>query len=236
MTRSAAMRALKLVALLLLILLAAALAYAFKGYYDARRDAPALAARADRLIASNRGPAGLGPGRIQRLLQVEDPGFLGHGGVDVTTAGAGMTTITQSLSKRLAFDRFRPGYRKLRQTAYAMGLERSLSKPQILALFLDTAEMGRGRRGWMTGFFTASQEIYGRPPAALDDRQFLTLVAAMIAPNRYRLRERDAALEERVDRIERLVAGRCRPDGASDTRLEGCARETDSAPPAGGPA
>lgn len=77
---------------------------------------------------------------------MEDPGFAEHDGVDFSTPGAGLTTITQSAAKRLAFETFRPGIGKIRQTGYAMGLESRLSKDQILALWLDTLEMGRAGR------------------------------------------------------------------------------------------
>jgi len=216
-------RFLKLAAGAFLVLVAAVLLYGAKGYFDALGDSKDLGARADRLIAQNRGARGLGAGRIDQLLKVEDPGFRRHQGVDVTTPGAGMTTITQSLAKRLAFDHFRPGIRKIRQTGYAIGLEQRLSKRQILALFLDTIPMGRGKKGWMTGFYVASLEIYGRPAADLDERQFFTLVAVMIAPRKFDLHRQDAALDERVSRIQRLVAGKCRPQGEGDVWLDGCA-------------
>lgn len=202
--------------------------YAAKGYFDALRDAKALAARADRLIARGHGAEGLGPGRIEQLLRVEDPNFRAHHGVDISTAGAGMTTVTQSLSKRLAFADFQPGIGKVRQSAYAMGLEARLSKAQILALHLDTVQLGRGPRGWMKGVFAGSRDVYRRAPAELTDREFLSLVAVMIAPARFDLRKPDAALTDRVDRIERLLAGRCRPRNAADVWLEGCAAATDA--------
>jgi membrane carboxypeptidase/penicillin-binding protein PbpC len=215
----------KIAAFIVLIWLAALLLYGAQGFYDAVRAGPELAARADRLIAANRGAAGLGPGRIEILLKVEDPGFWRHGGIDMSTPGAGRTSITQSLSKRIGFDRFRPGLRKIRQSGYALGLERSLSKHQILALFLDTAEMGPGRRGrWVKGFYTGSLDHFGRPPAALDQRQFLALLAVMIAPREFSLHRPDPGLDERVARIERLIAHQCRPLDNNDVRLEGCAR------------
>lgn len=205
------------------IMIIAALTYAGSGYLAARGDTAALAARADRLIAQGRGADGLGPGRIEQLLMVEDPGFGGHSGVDFSTDGAGLTTITQSLGKRVGFDRFTPGIRKLRLIGYAIGLEHGLTKPQIIALFLDTASMGRGPEGWMTGFFTASQQIYGRPPSQLSDREYLTLVAVGIAPRDFDLQRGNAALTTRVARIERLVQRKCRPAGVRDVWLDGCA-------------
>lgn len=218
------MRFAKYTAFALIAVVTAALLYGAKGYVDARRASADLAARADRLIADNRGAASLGAGRIDQLIQVQDPNFWRHRGVDMTTPGAGATTMTQSLSKRLAFDAFRPGIGKIRQTGYALGLEQRLTKWQIIALFLATVEMGRGPNGWITGFHAASDEVFDRPVADLGERQFLTLVAVMIAPARFDLQAQDHAdLAERIRRIERLIARQYLPLGNGDTLLEGCA-------------
>ncbi len=196
--------------------------YAAAGYFDALKDAPFLVRRADALIAAHRGPVDLTPPKLDALLRVDDPNFWNHRGIDLATPGSGMTSITQSLAKRLAFDHFKPGYRKLRQSAYALGLERRLSKQQILALALDTAQLGRGPHGWMQGMFVASAQVYGKPPAALDDRQWLRLVAVLVAPRQFDLFGVDPALDQRVNRIQRLIAGQCRPLGKRDVWLEGC--------------
>lgn len=204
------------------LLVFAGLAYAGKGALDAYRDAPRLRAQAEALIAGGRGPQALGAQRLAQLLRVQDPGFLDHAGIDLTTPGAGATTVTQSLSKRLAFDQFQPGLRKIRQTGYALGLERSLTKPQILALWLDTTQMGHGPQGWMTGVFTASQQIYGKPPAALDQGDYLQLIAVLIAPSRYDLRQPDAGLIQRSQRIARLLQGQCAPRDHGDVWFQDC--------------
>lgn len=210
------------VGLLILLALVAACISGGLGYLDALSDAARLRAQADELIAQGRGGDSLGANYQALLLAVEDPNFSHHSGVDFSTPGAGLTTITQSLSKRLAFDEFRPGFAKIRQTGYALGLERRLSKEQILALWLDTLEMGRGPNGWMRGFHTASLEIYGRPPAELTQAEFIRLVAVLIAPTEYDLTRSDSGLEERAARIQRLAAGTCTPLGFSDVWLEGC--------------
>jgi len=197
--------------------------YGLDGYFDARSDAVALKARADRLIAQGRGPGDLGDGRVEQLLLVEDPGFLTHGGVDLDTAGSGLTTLTQSVGKRLGFRAFRPGVRKVRLVGYALGLESRLTKPQILALYLDTVWMGPGPRTPMAGFFDASHQIYGSSAAGLSDHDFLSLVAVPIAPRKFSLIHRSPALEERVARIKRLVDKKCQPTGLRDVWLDGCA-------------
>jgi membrane peptidoglycan carboxypeptidase len=155
-------------------------------------------------------------------LRVQDPAFRDHSGVDFSTAGAGATTISQSVSKRLAFKHFEPGIGKIRQTGYALGLEQSLTKDQILALWLDTVEMGRGPDGWMTGFFEASTMVFGVPPSEVTDTEFLRLVAVLIAPASFDLWQGDEKLVARTERIERMLAGECTPLGHGDVWLEGC--------------
>ncbi|MEZ5713941.1 MAG: transglycosylase domain-containing protein [Paracoccaceae bacterium] len=202
-------------------------------WVEARRDAPALLARAETLARAGRGGDALGP-RGAWLIAVQDPGFRDHSGLDFSTPGAGATTLTQSLAKRLAFDRFTPGIRKLRQSAYAIGLEQRLDKDLILTLFLDTVPMGQGPDGWMTGFFAASQAVFHRPPAQLSDAEFLRLVAVMIAPSRFSLTGPDSALDRRAGRIARLIAGTCHPRDHGDVWLEGCAEdESAGIPPSG---
>ncbi len=134
-----------------LALVFATLSYGAFGYWDAVRQSEVFAEHANVLIADGKGPSDLGAERLLQLILVQDPGYQDHRGVDLSTLGAGLTTISQSVSKRLGFDEFRPGIGKIRQTGFALGLESQLSKEQILALFLDTVEMGRGDNGWMTG-------------------------------------------------------------------------------------
>jgi monofunctional glycosyltransferase len=213
----------KILAAIIATFIVATLVYGGSGYIDARADAAELSARANTLIANGRGAEGLGAGRIDQLLLVEDPGFGGHSGVDLSTAGAGLTTLSQSVAKRAGFDNFKPGVMKIRLMGYAIGLEQRLTKAQIIALWLDMVGMGRGPDGWMTGFYRASDEIYGRPPSELTNSEFLSLIAVPIAPRNFDLQQGNAALTERVSRIERLVEGQCRPAGLNDVWLDGCA-------------
>ena len=216
-------RVFKIATLALGLLFAGVLGYGAFGFWDAVRQSDEYATRANALIADGRGPEDLGAERLRQLILVQDPGYLEHGGIDLSTEGAGLTTISQSVSKRLGFEEFRPGIGKIRQTGFAFGLESRLSKEQILALWLDTVEMGRGPDGWMTGLFHSSQSIYGRSPSELSDQEYHRLLAVLIAPGQYRLLEEDEALADRASRIARLVSGYCRPDGQRDVWLDGCA-------------
>ncbi len=214
---------LKSVVGLFLLFLLTLVFYAGKGYADALSDSPALKLRAQGLIAHGHGSDDLTQRKLNQFLEIEDPAFWKHNGVDLETKGAGFTTITQSLSKRLAFEQFKPGLRKIRQTTYALGLEKKLSKREILALFFDSAELGNGPTGWMTGMFGTSQQIYGKPPADLTDHEWLRLVAVGIAPKQFNLLAPDEKLAERVRRIERLLSGKCKPQNVRDVWLQGCA-------------
>lgn len=205
-----------------LLLLAGLSGYGAYGYFDALSDAEALEARAKRLIAENLGGSSLGEERYRQLLAVQDPAFEQHNGVDMTTPGAGITTVTQSLAKRVGFENFTPGIGKIRQTGYALGLEGRLSKEQIMALWLDTLEMGRGPNGWVTGFHRMSDAVYGTSPDAITNDEYFSLLAVLISPGRYKLGSNDEALRERTGRISRLVSGQCEPVDNSDVWLEGC--------------
>lgn len=216
------MRILKYAGIVVALLFVDLVGYGAKEYWVALSDAEGLRARADAVIAQGRGGNSLGAAHRAILLAVEDPKFSTHPGVDFSTPGAGLTTITQSAAKRLAFEKFHPGIGKIRQTGYALGLESRLSKEQILALWLETLEMGNGPNGWTVGFHSASSAIYGRPPAELTEAEFIRLAAVLIAPASYDLVRSDARLDERTARIQRLVAGTCAPAGFSDVWLEGC--------------
>ena len=210
---------------LVVIISAAVVAYGLEGYFSARSDAGSLSHRANRLIAEHRGPQDLGPGRIDQLLMVDDPGFWTHKGTDWSTPGSGLTTLTQSVGKHVGFEHFRPGLQKIRLIGYAKGLESKLSKQQILALYLDTIWMGRGPSGPMIGMFNASETVFGKPPSALNQHQFLTLVAVPISPRTLTLASPNPALIERTSRIERLVERKCKPVGLRDVWLKGCAKQ-----------
>lgn len=69
-----------------------------------------------------------------------------------------------------------------------------------------------------------SAAIYGRTPAELSDAEFIRLVAVLISPGQYDLMGHDLSLNERVGRIERLVAGVCVPSSHGDVWLDGCSQ------------
>ena len=197
--------------------------YGGKGWYDAVQLADDFNRKANQLVSDGRGVESLTTQQLETLIKVQDPGFYDHDGIDFSSKGAGITTLTQSLAKRLGFKDYTPGIGKIRQSGFALGLDSVLSKHHQVALFLDTAEMGKGPDGWITGFHNAANIIYQKPVAQLSENEFNSLVAVLIAPSRLKLSAPDAALNERVARITKLAHEKCEPNNFNDVWLEGCA-------------
>lgn len=165
----------------------------------------------------------LTPRRTAILLRVEDPTFYTNKGLDFATPGAGMTTVSQSLGKRIFFERFRPGFPKgelIVLTRFA--LYPKVDKQRTLKAFLATAYYGQRDGQAVVGTGPAARAWFGKPLAALTDREFLSLIAMGPSPRTLDPVRNTAANADRVARIERLLAGRCQPDGLRDVMLEGC--------------
>jgi membrane peptidoglycan carboxypeptidase len=180
--------------------------------------------------ASERAAAGPGSAlddlsrdRVAILLAVEDPGFYRHHGVDLRTPGGGWTTITQALAKRLLFEEFEPGpWNKTRQSIGALALDRSVSKRDQLALFVDIVPLGVDRGQPVQGLRAAARAYFDSDLSDLDGRRFLALVAMIVGPDAYHVRDMPERNAERVARIERLLAGSCRPAGFRDVLYVDC--------------
>ena len=166
--------------------------------------------------------------RLNWLLKVQDPGFYQHHGVDLVTPGAGYTTFTQGLTKKLFYNgSFKPGFlrwRKLQQTIIAVALNARVSKDQQLRLFVNLAYMGTHNGRDITGFSQAAQEYYGKDFQNLTDQEYLALVAVLVAPAKYSPVTHPGENENRVARIRRIIAGSCKPVNHSDVFYVACAQ------------
>ncbi|MGK2857190.1 MAG: transglycosylase domain-containing protein [Thermoanaerobaculia bacterium] len=157
------------------------------------------------------------------LLAVEDPKFFDHRGIDLRSPGAGWTSITQGLVKVLYFERFRPGpLAKLEQTLLAVGFDAATPKRLQFDLFWNCVYLGTRGGESITGFPRAAIAWFGRDVKTLDRRGFLTLVAMVMAPNRFSPEHHPDANAERVARIERLLAGLCQPKSWRDVEYQDC--------------
>ena len=208
------------------LLLLAALVILYAGYLGIRiwREQGLVAAKVDRIIA-RADPQELALPLIRRamIVKVEDPTFWTNKGLDLTTHGAGMTTLSQALGKRLFFDDFEPGFAKGELMALTrFALYPRVSKDGTLQAFVASAYLGTRRGRAVTGFSDGARSWFGKPLADLSDEEFLNLEAMLVAPDSLKPGRDDAGRRERVARIKRLLAGSCRPIGLRDVKLEGC--------------
>lgn len=161
--------------------------------------------------------------RQAALLTVDDPNFYGHNGLDFGTPGQGNTNLTQALVKRFYFERFRPGFLKIEQMLIArFVLSPAASKRDQLELFYNYAYLGRKDGRDVIGFAAAARAWFGRDYAALDEDQYLALVAMLIAPDRLDPVRHAKENADRVRRIKTLLAARCRPLDKDDLWYRSC--------------
>lgn len=162
--------------------------------------------------------------RIDELLRVEDPTFWTNDGIDLTTTGAGLTTLSQGLGKLIFFDRFTPGLAKIELMVLTkFALVPTVSKQDILVAMLARAYLGSDDKGQVIGFAEGARRWFGKELDVISEREFLGLVAMLIGPNRLDPIRNRQAHDERVNRIERLLAGKCQPSSLTDVELVGCA-------------
>ena len=130
---------------------------------------------------------------VDAVLAAEDRRFYEHQGVDVrgiaraavrnfesgeTTQGG--STITQQLVKNTLVTPERTYQRKIREASLAMGLERSLTKDQILERYLNTVYFGQGAYG----VGAAARVYFGHPATRLSVGEAAMLAGLIRSPSR----------------------------------------------------
>jgi hypothetical protein len=200
-----------------LCLLGLLLLYSLWTVAAARRRTPGILAGLRSRGALELSLRDFGTGRLDTLLAVEDPGFYGHHGIDLTTPGAGITTITQGLAKLLYFDRFRPGPAKYRQSLIAVwALDALVPKDEQLLLFINLVPLGSVDGHPVSGFAGAARAYFGKEYSALTSNEYLSLVAMIIAPATFHVKAQAERNADRVAALQRLLSGSYRPLGLMD--------------------
>ncbi|MCG7874481.1 MAG: transglycosylase domain-containing protein [Candidatus Thiodiazotropha lotti] len=157
------------------------------------------------------------------LLKIEDPNFYHHSGIDLKTPGAGITTITQALVKKIYFERFTPGIAKIKQTLLArFVLDPLMSKEKQLRRFINTVYLGPNAKG----FEQAAHHYFNRSFDEISDDQFLALVAMIIAPETFNINKHPARNKLRVARLKHVINGDYEPKGLFDLYYGRVDRET----------
>jgi membrane peptidoglycan carboxypeptidase len=190
---------------------------------------PGMAAELERSRALPLLPAALPPARVCALLAVQDRTFFRHWGLGLFDGPLLHTTVTQSICKGLFFGSFSPGllrHRKFMLMADALAFDRRVSKEMQLRIFINRAYFGSVKGEEVHGFEAAAHGYFGKDVGRLTDREYLGLVAMLVAPDTYHVVLRPEANAARVAALEPLVASSCRP---------GCIAAPPHAPCGGGP-
>jgi len=132
------------------------------------------------------------------VLAAEDQRFHSHPGYDTEEITAALTqfsagprtvrgasTLTQQLARSLYTGGERSMLRKLRELLYAVEMERTLGKPRILELYLNTVDWGPG----LCGARVAARAYFGKAPAKLSTLEAAWLAASLRQPQRAYERE-----------------------------------------------
>lgn len=181
----------------------------------AYRKAPQVVAELDRSGALSFDPATLPPSRVCALLAVQDRTFFRHHGIGLFDGPLLHTTVTQSICKGLFFESFSPGlfrHRKIMLMVDAWAFDHRIPKAMQLRIFMNRAYFGNMNGAEVLGVSSAARTYFGRDILQLNDREYLALVAMLLAPSTYHVVLKPEANAARVRAIEHLVDAACPAD------------------------
>ena len=151
------------------------------------------------------------------LIKVQDPEFYDHNGIDLSTPGAGLTTITQAIVKKLYFDSFKPGIAKIKQSLIArFVVDELIPKDDQLTLFINTMYFGNVDGKPIIGLESAAHAYYHQPVNKLTEDQYISLIAMLVMPNTFHIIKHPEWNRDRTNRIKALIAGEYKPKGLMD--------------------
>lgn len=183
-------------------------------------------------------PRGVSPHLVNALIAVEDRRFYVHTGVDphalLRAAAAdlarghlaeGGSTITMQLA-RLVDPQPRTMLGKLVQMFRALQIERTLTKDEILARYLERAPFG----GALRGAEATARAWFGKSAATLSAAEAALLVSVLPSPTRFNPRRDAAGARARRDRVLAAMAAEGFLDERS--RVRACAEPVELTPEA----
>ncbi|MFA5031777.1 MAG: biosynthetic peptidoglycan transglycosylase [bacterium] len=210
-------RFLKITFRVIILFVAVILSYCTIVVIKARIDTPKIIKKALNADNMTLKLSDLNQWQIDALLTIEDPNFYKHNGMDLKTPGAGITTITQGLVKIYYFSHFKPGFAKLKQTLIAVfALNSLVSKNDQLRLFINNVYLGNVNNKLVIGFDKAANIYYNKPINQLTEREYLSIVAMIIAPQNFNILNRPEANLERTERLISVILGEYKPKSLMD--------------------
>jgi len=151
---------------------------------------------------------------MRAVLVAEDIEFFSHHGFswsEIRSAFAeasagerarGASTITQQLAKNLWLSPDRSLWRKVREAALTVDLERFLTKRRILELYLNVVPFGPG----VIGAEAAARVYFAKPPLFLTEQEAAMLAAGLSRPSLWNPTSTSDAYRARVELILRRMA------------------------------
>jgi penicillin-binding protein 1A len=149
----------------------------------------------------------LSPNLVNALLATEDIRFYGHTGIDIKGTSrailfagkkGGGSTITQQLAKNLfnkpAKNIIQRFFQKAKEYIIAIKLERSYTKEEIIAMYLNTVDFVNNANGIQS----ASLVYFGKYPIELEQQEAAMLVGMLQNPSLFNpLRFPERSLDRR---------------------------------------
>ncbi len=169
--------------------------------------------------------ARISPALRRAVVLAEDQNFYRHRGIDWEATRlalesdigkrrlrVGGSTITQQLAKNLYLSPARTPWRKLREMAIAIEMERVLPKERILELYLNAIEWGER----CYGAEAASQRYFRHSAWSLSPPEAATLAAMIASPRLFHPGPNSRRLRRRAAKILRLLerSGHAKPSDA----------------------
>jgi len=131
---------------------------------------------------------------LEAFIAAEDAEFFKHKGIDYKGIARAMfknliagrivqggSTITQQVTKTFFLTPQRSLLRKLKEVAYAFGLERNLTKQEILYLYLNNIYLGNGAYG----VEAAAESYFNKRTEQLNLAEMAMMAGLVKAPSRY---------------------------------------------------
>ncbi|HEY0719779.1 MAG TPA: monofunctional biosynthetic peptidoglycan transglycosylase [Gammaproteobacteria bacterium] len=171
-------------------------------------------------------------------IAAEDSRFYEHEGIDTEAIQEAMeknlekgkvvygaSTISQQTVKNMFLSGSRDYLRKWHELLLTWSMERNLSKPRILEIYLNVAEFGPG----VYGVEAASHYYWNIPASALSYDQAVQLAACLPSPKKHNPKTNTRTFQRRVAKIARHLK-------APETQASEAAVEPAPANPAEKPA
>lgn len=182
------------------------------------------------------------PQLVSVLIQIEDPSFYAHSGLDVSN-GQGLTTITSAVARTVFLGNQQlGGVKGTLQSFYrgvfncckridfgrdvmALVLNSHATKQDQLDIFIRNAYLESQNGRGIIGFEDAALTYYGKELSDLTEDEVYGIVAMLLAPNYYHPVKNPQIHAQRMQRVKAVVSGQCEPKGWLDLTYEHCATD-----------